>query len=283
MCDCLAWHPLWSTVARTAKVRRPLVVAILFVLREAPDLPLARTDEVVAEALATRLEPVARVTAALRAAGVVDLDNCPIPGWGNGVTPSGNDVTLPVTLSVTQEAVDRLARRRLMGRQRIARLRARRRGLAPELAAAIANYPQGYAPLQGEPALEEERDQVLSEERGERARDDRHVKREALMHRGLGEARRLLRPRAYDTLIAQLTERGRYEAYLAHGTGALPKHLREFFETMFSVTAPGAAEATARAPPHQTSLLLPMPGGQHGAPPGVTLPGVTPGRMGSAA
>jgi hypothetical protein len=290
MCNCLAWHPLWSTVARAAKVRRSTVVAVLFVLREAPDLPLARSDQVVAETLEARLDVIARVTAALRAAGVVDLANCPLPGWGvtlgdaavtlgDAAVTLGDGVTLPVTLSVTLGAADRLARRRFMGRLRMARCRARARGLAPSLETAVAGYPPSYAPSPSDAGLEEERDQIiLSEERGARARDPRHVKREALMHRGLGKARLLLRPRAYDQLIAELTERGRYEAFLDHGSGALPKHLREFFETMFAVTAPGAGEvAAARASPHQTSLFLPMAGG--GARPGVTA---SPSRVAAA-
>lgn len=111
MCDCLAWNPLWATIAREARVRRPAVVLAVLYLRSAPDQPNARSALVIGSVVGMRPEPLSRLLAALRAHDVIDEENEPIGAWA---------VTRDVTLS----------HRAKTGAERTREWRGRRRAMA---------------------------------------------------------------------------------------------------------------------------------------------------------
>ena len=93
--------------------------------------------------------------------------------------------------------------------------------------------------------------------------DERAVKRYWLMRRALAEANRRMQLSDYFRLEDELHTDGNYEAYLARGTSALPKLLREFFEEMFTIVqtaAPPLVDGRG-AVPQQGWMPLPLNGG----------------------
>jgi hypothetical protein len=78
---CIAWHPIWQKIARTAKVRRQAVQSILFVLQNAPDLPLARDDDMIASAANVKEASAIRVLLLMRGLGIIDRENRLSPEW----------------------------------------------------------------------------------------------------------------------------------------------------------------------------------------------------------
>ncbi len=85
---CLAWHPLWEVIGRAAGVRRQTVAFIMLYLDAAPELPLARTAEVVAATIGNRrLDKVERVLAQLRERGIIDAAHRLSSGWASEKRP----------------------------------------------------------------------------------------------------------------------------------------------------------------------------------------------------
>ncbi len=98
MCDCLAWHPLWSAIAREARVRRPTVLLTVLYLREAPEVPMARAAVTISEVVGRPVALIERMLMALRDHDVVAADNRLLGEWAkrevvpdvmpNGITRS---------------------------------------------------------------------------------------------------------------------------------------------------------------------------------------------------
>jgi len=176
MCDCLAWHPLWSLVARDARVRPATVRFLVLYLGAAPDQPMARAAITIAEYAGRPLASVERVLLALREREVIDVDNRLTSDWS--VTSSAVTVTddvhdvVTVTgdigdLSVTSGDLSAINQRRAVSRRSSAKYRAKLRGqcLIGE------GYPPTYQLSVGDaPKEEKEEDDPLLSEKEAQAR-----------------------------------------------------------------------------------------------------------------
>jgi hypothetical protein len=109
------------------------------------------------------------------------------------------------------------------------------------------------------PREEEEQQNILIVPSGASGVDTRAVKRQSLMRRALAEAKRRLSPSNYLALENELHTDGNYDAFLKRGSDALPPRLRDFFETMFSVTQDAAPPTDAIKV--QGWMPLPIDGG----------------------
>ena len=81
------------------------------------------------------------------------------------------------------------------------------------------------------------------------------------MRRALAEANRRMPLSDYFRLEDELHADGNYEGYLARGTGALPKSLREFFEQLFPIVQNAAPLVDGGGAPQQGWMPLPINGG----------------------
>jgi hypothetical protein len=257
MCEDLALVAALSGSARQARTSLARAWAVYGLLARSGS---AMESRAYAELLRIPLERIEFLLAALRDHDVVTADGDLAARWR--VSRDSRD-SHSDNVTVTD-----IEARRAADRERQERCRARQKAKGAARLAALDGIPaKGAAePLPDSVTvtvtdpLEEERIIPLSSQSA-RPRDERAVKREALMHGALEEARRLLQPGQYQTLLNQMTERGRYERYLERGTSAFPAPIREFFEKLFGIMKQERQQSARAGPPRshtEPEFLLPM-------------------------